>query len=227
MGQLDVDSILVVDEGTTDSSAVVEMLIREGYRVQCASDAGSVLERTRSTMPFVILLDGAIPGGYECCRRLKADPAVTGIPVIFMTPPGAPRTDGFAAGGTDHVAKPFEHDEVLARVRTHAKLRQLQLLVSQLEQEKRDLQQALWQQAPEEARAAPGSNGNGNGANGNGNGLHTLVEVERRHFKAVLTHTRGVIEGPNGAARMLDLKPSTARFRLRKLGIKREDFVTR
>jgi transcriptional regulator with GAF, ATPase, and Fis domain len=55
--------------------------------------------------------------------------------------------------------------------------------------------------------------------------LHTLHEMERRHFVAVLTRTHGVIEGPKGAARVLDLKPSTARFRIRKLGIRREDFV--
>jgi transcriptional regulator with GAF, ATPase, and Fis domain len=48
--------------------------------------------------------------------------------------------------------------------------------------------------------------------------------MERQHFITVLRTTRGVIEGPNGAARLLDLKPSTARFRIRKLGIKREQY---
>ena len=55
--------------------------------------------------------------------------------------------------------------------------------------------------------------------NGNGSGVHTLEEIERQHFIQVLRKTRGVIEGPNGAARLLDLKPSTARFRIKKLGI--------
>jgi transcriptional regulator with GAF, ATPase, and Fis domain len=58
----------------------------------------------------------------------------------------------------------------------------------------------------------------------NGSGVHTLEEMERQHFISVLRKTRGIIEGPNGAARLLDLKPSTARFRIRKLGIRREHF---
>jgi DNA-binding NtrC family response regulator len=52
----------------------------------------------------------------------------------------------------------------------------------------------------------------------------SLEELERRHFVSVLRRTRGVIEGPNGAAKLLDLKPSTARFRIRKLGIQRADY---
>lgn len=53
----------------------------------------------------------------------------------------------------------------------------------------------------------------------------SLEEMERRHLQSVLRRTRGVIEGPNGAARLLDLKPSTARFRIRKLGIQRTDYL--
>jgi transcriptional regulator with GAF, ATPase, and Fis domain len=54
----------------------------------------------------------------------------------------------------------------------------------------------------------------------------SLVEMERQHIIAVLRRTQGVIEGPHGAARLLNLKPSTARFRIRKLGIRRSDFIT-
>jgi transcriptional regulator with GAF, ATPase, and Fis domain len=82
-------------------------------------------------MPLVILLDVMMPGmdGFEVCRRLKALPATAGIPVIFMTALGEleDKVKGFDAGGVDYVVKPFEHQEVLARVRTHASLRQLQL----------------------------------------------------------------------------------------------------
>jgi transcriptional regulator with GAF, ATPase, and Fis domain len=61
-------------------------------------------------------------------------------------------------------------------------------------------------------------------SSGNGAGVSTLEEMERRHFIQVLRKTRGVIEGPNGAAKLLDLKPSTARFRIKKLGITREHY---
>jgi formate hydrogenlyase transcriptional activator len=61
---------------------------------------------------------------------------------------------------------------------------------------------------------------------GNGGSIYKLDEMERLHFISVLRKTRGVIEGPNGAARLLDLKPSTARFRIKKLGIRKEDFLS-
>jgi len=61
-------------------------------------------------------------------------------------------------------------------------------------------------------------------SSGNGAGVSTLEEIERQHFIQVLRKTRGVIEGPQGAARLLDLKPSTARFRIKKLGIRREHY---
>jgi CheY-like chemotaxis protein len=53
----------------------------------------------------------------------------------------------------------------------------------------------------------------------------TLEELERAHFISVLKRTHGVIEGPRGAARLLNLKPSTARFRMKKLGINRADYL--
>jgi len=61
-------------------------------------------------------------------------------------------------------------------------------------------------------------------SSGNGSAVSTLEEIERQHFIQVLRKTRGVIEGPHGAARLLDLKPSTARFRIKKLGIRREHY---
>lgn len=125
------DSILVVDDTPANVKVLVEMLGREGYRVLVAREADSALAQARYAMPLVILLDVMMPGmdGFECCRRLKADPATADIPVIFMTALGdlEDKVRGFAAGGADYVVKPFEHEEVLARVRTHLKLRRLQL----------------------------------------------------------------------------------------------------
>src|SRR5262245_56755013 len=125
------DSILVVDDTPTNVKVLVEMLGREGYRVLVAREAESAIEQARYAKPLVILLDVMMPGmdGFECCRRLKQDPATADIPVIFMTALGdlEDKVRGFAAGGSDYVVKPFEHEEVLARVRTHLKLRCLQL----------------------------------------------------------------------------------------------------
>jgi len=125
------EGILVVDDTPANVKVLVEMLGREGYRVLVAREAESALEQARYAMPLVILLDVMMPGmdGFECCRRLKADAVTADIPVVFMTALGdlEDKVRGFAAGGSDYVVKPFEHDEVVARVRTHVRLRRLQL----------------------------------------------------------------------------------------------------
>ena len=129
------NSILVVDDTQSNVKVLVEMLSREGYRVLVAREGESALEQARYALPLAILLDVMMPGmdGFEVCRRLKALPATAGIPVIFMTALGdlEDKVKGFDAGGADYVVKPFEHQEVLARVRTHASMRQLQLQLAQ------------------------------------------------------------------------------------------------
>jgi DNA-binding NtrC family response regulator len=125
------NAILVVDDTPTNVKVLVEMLGREGYRVLVAREGESALEQARYAMPLVILLDIMMPGidGFEVCRRLKSSPATADIPVVFMTALGdlEDKVKGFAAGGADYVVKPFEHEEVLARVKTHLQLRRLQL----------------------------------------------------------------------------------------------------
>ena len=129
------NSILVVDDTQSNVKVLVEMLGREGYRVLVAREGESALEQARYAMPLAILLDVMMPGidGFEVCRRLKAAPATAGIPVIFMTALGdlEDKVKGFDAGGADYVVKPFEHQEVLARVRTHAGMRELQLQLAE------------------------------------------------------------------------------------------------
>ncbi|MFL6617781.1 MAG: sigma-54-dependent transcriptional regulator [Povalibacter sp.] len=131
MNAPDTDTVLVVDDTPTNVKVLVEVLSREGYRVLVAREAESALEQARYAMPLVILLDVMMPGmdGFEACRRLKATPATADIPVIFMTALGdlEDKVKGFDAGGADYVVKPFEHEEVLARVRTQVHLRKLQL----------------------------------------------------------------------------------------------------
>src|SRR4029453_12130190 len=84
----------------------------------------------QSARPDLILLDVLMPeiDGFEICRRLKADAGTAAIPVIFLTAltDTANKIAGFAAGGVDYITKPFQVGEVLARVRTHVALRNLQ-----------------------------------------------------------------------------------------------------
>src|SRR5882724_6859611 len=124
-------SILVVDDTLTNIKLLLDVLGREGYRVLVARNGESGLEQARYARPTVILLDVMMPGmdGLETCRRLKADATLKDIPIVFMTALGdlEDKVKGFSAGGADYIVKPFQNEEVLARVRTHVQLRQLQI----------------------------------------------------------------------------------------------------
>ncbi|MGO9479892.1 MAG: sigma 54-interacting transcriptional regulator [Limisphaerales bacterium] len=122
------EEILVVDDTPASLRLLSELLTQHGYRVRPASDGALVLESVAARTPDLILLDINMPGmdGYEVCRRLKADEKSGRIPVIFISAFGDTRqkVTGFEAGGIDYITKPFEAEEVLARVRTHLRLRQ-------------------------------------------------------------------------------------------------------
>ena len=122
------EEILVVDDTPASLRLLTELLTRHGYHVRPAEDGSLALESATAKTPDLILLDVSMPGmdGYEVCRRLKADEKSSRIPVIFISAFGDTRqkVTGFEAGGLDFITKPFEAEEVLARVRTHLRLRQ-------------------------------------------------------------------------------------------------------
>jgi DNA-binding NtrC family response regulator len=120
--------ILVVDDTPASLRLLTELLTGHGYRIRPAQDGAMALESAAAKTPDLILLDVSMPGmdGYEVCRRLKADEKSSRIPVIFISAFGDTRqkVTGFEAGGLDFITKPFDAEEVLARVRTHLRLRQ-------------------------------------------------------------------------------------------------------
>jgi len=117
------DIILVVDDAPQSLGALCSELEGAGYTVLVAFDGEQALERLDLVTPDAILLDALMPGldGFATCRRIKAQPAWSHIPVIFMT--GLSETsqivEGFDAGGVDYVVKPVRALEVLARLATH------------------------------------------------------------------------------------------------------------
>ncbi len=121
------EEILVVDDTPANLRLLSEVLTQHGYHVRPASNGALALKSVAAKIPDLILLDVNMPGmdGYEVCRRLKADEKSSRIPVIFISAFGDTRqkVTGFEAGGIDYVTKPFEAEEVLARVRTHLRLR--------------------------------------------------------------------------------------------------------
>ncbi len=141
-------SILLVDDTPTNLEILVQVFDKQGYEVFVATDGESALEQISATRPDLILLDVMMPGldGFETCQRLKANPATADIPVIFMTAltETLDKVKGFQVGAVDYVTKPIQHEEVLARVTTHLKLRSLQQHLEQRVTERTaELQKAL------------------------------------------------------------------------------------
>ncbi|MCP4105185.1 MAG: response regulator [Desulfobacteraceae bacterium] len=119
--------ILIVDDFPENIRVLGTILKHEGYSTIVATDGLKALKAVEKAFPDLILLDVMMPGinGFETCRRLKASPDSKDIPVIFLTA----KTDtedvvkGFGLGAVDYVTKPFDKDELLARVKTHIKLK--------------------------------------------------------------------------------------------------------
>lgn len=121
-------TILIVDDNR-DNLAVLSYLNSYGYRVLVARNGESALQKARDGHPDIILLDILMPGldGFETCRKLKSHRQTRDIPVIFMTAlaEASDKIKGFQVGGVDYITKPIQHEEVLARVKTHLSIHDL------------------------------------------------------------------------------------------------------
>ncbi len=122
-------TILAVDDTAASLKLLSELLRAEGYRVRAAISGELALGAAKANPPELVLLDIRMPGmdGFEVCRRLKADPVTRDVPVVFLSAASEmkDKLQGFAAGAVDFVTKPFQRDELLARVRTHVELHRL------------------------------------------------------------------------------------------------------
>jgi phosphoserine phosphatase RsbU/P len=124
-------SILVVDDVSANLQVLSGMLKERGYKVRPVPSGELALRAARKDPPDLILLDINMPemNGFEVCRHLKADQALRGIPVIFISAlnENLDKVNAFAMGGVDYITKPFQMEELHARVETHLKLRRLQV----------------------------------------------------------------------------------------------------
>jgi two-component system, sensor histidine kinase and response regulator len=115
--------ILLVDDQPDNIGVLFNLLDRQNYQVLIANDGELALSIAAESLPDLILLDVMMPGmnGFEVCQYLKANPATADTPVIFMTALAEieDKLAGFSAGGADYITKPFQQEEVLARVKTH------------------------------------------------------------------------------------------------------------
>ena len=117
------EAILLVDDNPTNLQLLFETLDGRGYKLLIAKDGKSALSIAGKAQPNLILLDIMMPeiDGYEVCRQLKANPATAEIPVIFLSAltETKDKVQGLDLGAVDYVTKPFQPDEVIARVNTH------------------------------------------------------------------------------------------------------------
>ena len=142
--------ILVVDDVPQNIQVVGTILREEGYEIAFSQSGRETLARVKSNHFDLILLDILMPGidGYNVCEQLRNNPETEEIPVIFLTA----KTDsesivkGFEVGGQDYVTKPFNSAELLARVRTHLKLKKSRDMIwdinEQLKQQIRERKKA-------------------------------------------------------------------------------------
>jgi sigma-B regulation protein RsbU (phosphoserine phosphatase) len=131
--------ILIVDDVPANLHLLSEMLTRQGYKVRSAINGHMALMATRAAPPDLILLDINMPGmnGYEVCEHLRADEDTRDIPIIFISAldETQDKVKAFTVGGRDYVTKPFQLEEVLARVETHLALQDLQAELQQANDE--------------------------------------------------------------------------------------------
>jgi PAS domain S-box-containing protein len=148
-------NLLIADDDLSTRQTMEAFLTREGYEVRCAPNGEMALMFAHEDPPELILLDIRLPDldGFEICRRLKESQKTSAIPIIFISALDevVDKVKGFAAGGVDYITKPFQAEEVLARVGTHLVLKRLQ---KQIEDQNEQLEQEVIKarQAEEKAR---------------------------------------------------------------------------
>lgn len=146
--------ILVVDDDANNLAVVRDCLVSFGYTILVAEDGESAVKRADYAQPDLILLDVMMPGidGYETCRRLNALKSTHAIPVLFMTALAETgnKVKGLEAGAVDYITKPFQREELLARIAVHLHNRELtkrlqeakELLEARVEERTAELAQA-------------------------------------------------------------------------------------
>ncbi len=122
-------TVLIIDDDPNNLAIVADYLESNNFIMLAAEDGESGLNRALYAQPDLILLDVMMAGadGYETCRRLKSTERTKDIPVIFMTAllETEHKVRGFEAGAVDYITKPFEREELLARVGVHLRIREL------------------------------------------------------------------------------------------------------
>lgn len=138
--------ILIVDDTPDNIRFLSSLLLEQGYSVRKAISGKMALTAVKTVLPDLILLDINMPGmnGYEVCENLKSDSQTCSVPVIFLSAfdDVSDKVKAFQIGGIDYITKPFQFEEVLARIQNQLTIQKLQ---NQLQARNEQLQQALYE----------------------------------------------------------------------------------
>jgi DNA-binding response OmpR family regulator len=142
-----IGTLLIVDDVLENVSLLFDFLTEKNFTVLVAQNGRGALQKAEYARPDLILLDVMMPDidGFEVCKILKNQESTQEIPIIFMTAltEMVDKVRGFNLGAADYITKPFQHEEVLARVTTHLQLYKLRLSLKihsdQLEQRNLEL----------------------------------------------------------------------------------------
>ena len=149
-----VETILVIDDSPTNLEVLYTTLSDAGYEVLVEMDGYSGIEQAQNNPPDLILLDIMMPkiNGYEACRKLQSNPITKDIPIIFMTALSdtVEKVKGFQMGAVDYITKPFQQEEVIARINVQLKLRRLNL---ELDHQKQKLEERVVERTAELSEA--------------------------------------------------------------------------
>jgi response regulator RpfG family c-di-GMP phosphodiesterase len=140
MTAVDTGYILAVDDTPASLRLLTEILRSDGHAVRSAVSGDLALRAARAQPPQLVLLDVSMPemDGFEVCRRLKQEPRLRDVPVVFVSALSETedKVRGFDLGAVDYVTKPFQRQELLARVRNHLELHRLRNNLEELVQER-------------------------------------------------------------------------------------------
>ncbi len=202
------NNILIVDDSLESLRLLSTLLTEQGYKVRPAPNGRLALEAIKRQLPHLIILDIRMPemDGFELCKRFKANEDIRDVPIIFISglEEIGDKIKAFGVGGVDYIIKPFQKEEVLARVRTHLNLFNMQTRLEQLVQKKTE--------ALTDANKA----------------LQEEIS-ERKHAEEDLKLFRNLLDRSSDAFFVID--PETAQFlnfnesAIRNLGYSREELL--
>lgn len=131
--------ILIVDDKPVNLKVLAQTLSNANYDIAIANNGFTAIQMSLDDPPELILLDILMPemDGFETCEKIKNNPAIEDIPIIFMSALSETvnKVKGLSLGAVDYITKPFEAEEVLARVKTQLQIRSLSKALEQKNQE--------------------------------------------------------------------------------------------